>query len=344
MDFSISPPALTVLLLLTGSASALATGWVRDYARRNLMDVPNDRSSHTVPTPRGGGLAIVAVYSVAMAGLAVMGSLPSGWPAIYLGGLAIAAIGFWDDHGDVSALPRLAVQLAVSAWAVYLLGGWPELRVDGLVLPWGMAGGIAGVLFLAWMINLFNFMDGIDGIAAGEAITTAGGAAALLGFAGLSAGPDTAQLAALACAVAGFLVWNWPPARIFMGDVGSGFLGYLLGVSALYSATHGELSLTVWLILLGIFVTDATLTLLRRMSRGERWYAAHRSHAYQRASRRFGGHRPVTLAVLGINLAWLLPIAFLAQRFPYRETTLLLIAYVPLILAARWLDAGESKD
>lgn len=127
-----------------------------------------------------------------------------------------------------------------------------------------------------------------------------------------------------------------------MGDVGSGFVGFLLGVLALYMAQTGELSLVAWLILLGVFCVDATYTLLRRMASGQRWHEAHRSHAYQRAAQQLGSHRPVTLAVLAINLLWLLPLAAAAQRWPTLEAPLLAAAYLPLAGLAFRLGAGKA--
>jgi Fuc2NAc and GlcNAc transferase len=185
-------------------------------------------------------------------------------------------------------------------------------------------------------------MDGIDGIAASETLSV-GLMAALLLTLGTGIGlTATAGVAlALAAASGGFLAWNWPPARIFMGDVGSGVLGFVLAVLALWSAIHEELSLVVWLILAGVFLVDATLTLLIRMFRGERWFEAHRSHAFQHAARRWGSHRTITLSVLAINVGWLLPMAWLAATHPSWELALLALALLPLTLLAYRLGAGR---
>jgi Fuc2NAc and GlcNAc transferase len=149
-------------------------------------------------------------------------------------------------------------------------------------------------------------------------------------------------LALLGAATLGFLPWNWPPARIFMGDVGSGFLGFNLAVLALYTVHTGALTVWSWLILLGVFIVDATVTLLRRIVRGERWYVAHRNHAYQHAAIRWRSHRRVTLTVLAINLAWLIPLAWFVNRCPQLGIIAVSLALAPLIVWALALGAGQS--
>jgi Fuc2NAc and GlcNAc transferase len=147
----------------------------------------------------------------------------------------------------------------------------------------------------------------------------------------------------LGCAVAGFLFWNFPPARIFMGDAGSGFLGIILGILSLQAAWISSQLLWAWLILLGVFIVDATVTLIRRLVRGDKIYEAHRSHAYQFASRRFGRHLPVTSAVGVINLVWLLPIALCVTLFGLDGALGLIIAYIPLVILAIRFKAGTLE-
>src|SRR5207253_813322 len=155
---------------------------------------------------------------------------------------------------------------------------------------------------LLWLLNLFNFMDGIDGIAAGEAVFVSLSVAAAALASG--SGDRSVWLAFIVAGAAlGFLRWNWPPARIFMGDVGSGFLGFMLGSLSIIAHQKWRVPVSVPLILLGVFVADATTTLLCRIFRGEKWYASHRSHAYQRLSQRFGAHGPVTFLVMLVNVA-----------------------------------------
>ncbi len=284
--------------MLTGAARRIAVA-------QALLDVPNERSSHTSPTPRGGGLAIVTVVLAGVALLGVAGGLPSGttW-AILGGGSLVGLVGWWDDRYGLGAITRLAAHLAASAWALWWLGGMPTLTLGQDAIALGSFGSILAAGALVWAINVTNFMDGIDGLAAGEVASVSLGGTLLL------AGNDAplALVAALTGGAAlGFLPWNWRPARIFMGDVGSGFLGFTVAVLALASERAGALPALVWLLLYAVFAFDATTTLLRRALRGERWYSAHRSHAYQRAVQAGWSHAQVTTAVLVANLGlWLL--------------------------------------
>lgn len=320
----------------------LLTWQVRRYAAQRLLDLPNARSSHARPTPRGGGLAIVVCFLFALAGLSVAGTLPLPLLMALLALVPLSAIGFLDDHGHVPARWRLLIQGVAAVWALWWIGGPERLDLGGQPHHIGGFGYLAGVFFIVWLLNLFNFMDGIDGIAGSETIFIAVAAAGLMTLwtTGPMA-PEGCVALFLAAATAGFLIWNWPPAKIFMGDVGSGVLGFVLAVLALWSATKGSLSLAVWLILAGVFLVDATLTLVIRMWRGECWYHAHRSHAYQHAARRWGNHCPVTLGVLAINVAWLLPLAGAAVVYPQWDWLLLPMAYLPLCLVAFRLGAGQ---
>lgn len=325
-------------------ASMLLTGAMRRYAlARSLMDVPNERSSHSVATPRGGGVAIVLS---ALAGLALLEH--AGWllgpdfRALAGAGILVALVGFLDDHGHVAARWRLLAHFAAAAWLLYGLHGIPSIELFGVAVSTGWVLQALGTLYVVWLLNLYNFMDGIDGIASIEAITVCVGGAliyALMGRAELGAAPLL-----LALAVAGFLYWNLPPARIFMGDAGSGFLGVALAGFSIQAAWVARELLWSWVILLGVFVVDATVTLLRRLARGERVYQAHRSHAYQYASRRLGRHLPVTLAVGAINLLWLFPIAAWAGLGRIDGALGVLLAYAPLVALALKLRAGERGE
>jgi len=331
------------LLLAAGLASLLLTAALRRYAlARSLLDIPNARSSHTLPTPRGGGLSFVLVYLLAIVGLAAAGVLATAPLLALLGaGGLVALIGFMDDHGHIAARWRLLGHFVAAGWGLYWLGGLPPLVVFGLPLSAAWLGVIIGLLFLVWLLNLYNFMDGIDGIASIEAICVCLGGALLYWLSGQTDAIWLPML--LAVTVAGFLFWNFPPARIFMGDAGSGFLGMVLGLLALQAAWINPLLFWGWLILLGVFVVDATYTLVRRLVRGERVYEAHRSHAYQFASRRHGSHLPVSLSVAAINLFWLLPIAVVVLALDLDGATGTLLAYAPLTVLAVKYRAGERE-
>jgi Fuc2NAc and GlcNAc transferase len=331
----------TAALLL----STFLTGFIRKLAvTRGLLDVPNARSSHASPTPRGGGLAIAVTVLSAVVVLRLFGLIPGTLvTALLVGGSSVAAIGLLDDYRHISAAARLAVHFLAAACCAWSFGLLPPF--DFGVATWtpGLAGTAIGVVFVVWFLNLFNFMDGIDGIASVEAISVAAIAAGLLALSG--GNPSTVRLLMmLAAAVAGFLIWNWPPARIFMGDVGSGFLGFALAAIAWSTMAAHELSPWVWLILVGTFFADATVTLVRRWRRGERLHLAHRSHAYQRLTRRFGSHQVVTLGVLGVNLIWLAPLAWIAVVRPSLGAALTLAAWLPLMVFAWLCGAGSAGD
>ncbi|MES9823908.1 MAG: glycosyltransferase family 4 protein [Candidatus Thiodiazotropha endolucinida] len=348
------------MIALSFSLSLGLTGLARFYAlRHGLMDRPNIRSSHLVETPRGGGIAFVLIYLALLAGAMISSFSTDDLDhklhlTLLLGGGLVVVIGYIDDHRDVSAMVRFIVHLIAALVAVSLLQMpaidlWPGLSLEGWWLDALM------VIGLVWLLNLYNFMDGIDGIASLQGIAVLCGAALVLvlNHAGSEA---TAWLLILAACIAGFLVWNWPPAKIFMGDAGSGFIGYTLGVFALYTANAYPISLWSWLILLGLFVVDATWTLGVRMANGERWYRPHAKHAYQHLARRRQSlcinrglsaehsrslaHRWVILQGLLINLLWLLPLAWLAAVFPGYGLLLTLIAFVPLVILVRSLGAG----
>jgi Fuc2NAc and GlcNAc transferase len=294
----------------------LLTGVVDRYARAHaLLDVPNTRSLHQVPTPRGGGLAITIVALGGALMLGLFDQLASDVVAAVVGGGLVAWVGWRDDRAHVAPAIRAAVHGLAAGWAVYRLGGMPHLTVGASRFALGGAGAVLAILAIVWCINLYNFMDGIDGLSGVEGVSVALPAGAML----LSRGEHGLGLFALIVggASAGFLVWNWSPARIFMGDVGSGFLGFVFGVLTLAAERSGALPGLIVLLLLSVFLVDATLTLARRVAAGERWYSAHRRHAYQRAVQAGHSHRQVAMAVVGMNVV-LAALGWWACREPVR--------------------------
>jgi Fuc2NAc and GlcNAc transferase len=323
--------------------SLVLTVVLRRYAlSRSIIDIPNARSSHTTPTPRGGGVAIVVTFLLAVPLLGYYGYLSWAWVlSLVPAGAIVAIVGFLDDHGHIAARWRLLGHFAGAIIALLFLHGLAPLDIYGHVLDFGIFGYVLAALYLVWLLNLYNFMDGIDGIASIEAITTCLSMCLIYWCVSV---PDLIWPSlVLALAVAGFLFWNFPPAKIFMGDAGSGFLGIALGVLSLQAGWVEPQLFWAWLIVLGVFICDATFTLLRRLLRGDKVYEAHRSHGYQYASRQFGRHLPVTLAVLCINVFWLLPIAFLVAKLELSGVTGVVIAYIPLVLLAIKFKSGALE-
>lgn len=328
-------------ILLTALAASVLTAVLRRYAlARALLDHPNVRSSHSVATPRGGGLAIVLAFFAALGWLWAEGQLSTSWALALLGGGGLTAtIGFIDDHHPLPARWRLLVHFAAAAWILLLLAAdlpWPASATGRYVLL------AIAALYLVWLLNLYNFMDGIDGLAGIEAVCAGVGASLVLATTG--AGAHALPPLLLAAAAAGFLWWNFPPARIFMGDVGSGFVGLVLATLSLQAASLAPRLGWAWLILLGVFIVDASFTLLRRLLRGERVHQAHRRHAYQFAARRHRSHRAVSLTVAAINLGWLLPLAWLVAAERLSGPLGLGIAWLPLLALAVHYKAGAASE
>ncbi|WP_207273853.1 glycosyltransferase family 4 protein [Pseudomonas sp. GW456-12-1-14-TSB6] len=331
------------VLLVVFGASWLLTLLLRRYAlSKSLMDIPNARSSHSVPTPRGGGVAIVFSFICALP-VVLMGSVMSmeQFVALLGSGLLIALIGFADDHGHIAARWRLLGHFIGGVWGLYWLGGLGPISIFGSAINLGWLGNFIALIYVVWMLNLYNFMDGIDGLASIEAICACLGASLIFWITG-NYSLILAPLI-LAFAVAGFCWWNFPPARIFMGDAGSGFLGVTLAILSIYSAWTSSALLFVWLIMLGVFIVDATLTLLRRLVRGDAVYEAHRSHAYQFASRQLKSHKKVTFGVAAINVFWLWPMALIVGKQWMDPVLGVFISYLPLIALAIFFKGGSLE-
>jgi len=320
------------------------TGVARRFALScGLVDVPNARSSHKRTTARGGGLAVVLTTTVCLVALYTAGVISGDFLlAVAVGGGAVALIGFLDDRCSIRPGIRITVHTAAALWAVNRLGGLPPLQFGDQLIQLGWGGYALGALGIVWLVNLFNFMDGIDGIAATEAIFIAT-AGALLGSGGPGARDVTAASWVFALASLGFLFWNWPPAKIFLGDVGSGYLGYVIAVLALAATRSDPAALWAWLILGGVFFVDATMTLLWRLLRRERIYEAHRSHLYQSLARRWGSHAKVTLAALAVNVLWLFPCAVFAMRRPELAAATVVFALAPLALLGAALGRTVTR-
>ena len=262
-------------------ATLVATPLVRAGAwRLGLLDRPNERSSHQTVTPRTGGLGIVIGLLAGLL-LAPADLGPPGLRALLAGGLLVAGVGLVDDRFGLPAWPRLAIQLIAASGLVWTTGGLERLPLPPpLDLALGVAGPPLTVLWVVGVVNFYNFMDGIDGLAGLQGAVTAG--ALTLAFA--PGAPSAAALAAaLAGACAGFLVYNWAPASVFLGDTGSGLLGYTLaGLALVAPPGRSHEAAMVVMASLWLFLADAGICLGRRVVAGSRWHAAHREHLYQR--------------------------------------------------------------
>lgn len=325
---------------------AFTCTWVTRHCaiRWGLMDLPNQRSSHVKPVPRGGGIAIV--IAVIFAWLSSVYYFPNfsrtlmfAW--VVAGGF-VALIGFLDDRGHVPIAVRMLCHVFFAVYGFVLVGGAPEASLLGMAFSVGVFSQILWIVFIIWCLNLFNFMDGIDGIAGVELTTTCIGFIILLWVKGFNT--EMLPIAVLLMASLGFLVWNFPRAKIFMGDSGSGFVGLVLALSVIYLTHLAPEFLWSSLILLGVFIVDATFTLWRRALTGQKILQAHRTHAYQVAARRYDSHVKVTLGVAVINCIWLCPLAILAALNTIEGGLLLIIAYMPLIFLAYFFNAGKVEE
>lgn len=308
-----------------GLAACLGVAAYIPIARRQgWVAAPLARSSHRLPTPVGAGIVFAMVVVLSVAILVAQGLLAPAW-RVWAGVAGLfALLGWVDDRMQLPVLWRLPVQLLLClAWALY------ESRA-GMPGWWAWALLVLAVVAQAWFINLFNFMDGLDGFAGMEACFVLASFIALAGWT-----TDTALVSLLLFSgVAGFLAWNLPPARVFMGDGGSLFLGFAL--SALPWLDQGR-CLPLWLVLVAVFVVDASLTLCWRWRRGDRVAQAHRLHVYQRLAREGGRHGPVLAGLMAVNLLWVLPWAVLVAREPRWAVPGVLVSYAGLAAGWWWL-------
>lgn len=297
------PTALVLALLATALVAAAGTALVLAYARRaRLLDAPGRRRSHAAPTPRGGGAGPLLAWLAALAVVATLGLAPgtvASW-ALAAGTLAVALVGLLDDHRPLPAWPRLLIHALAAA----------VLLLSVIGVPAGGRGWLAWALLLPSLVavlNFWNFMDGIDGIAGMQTLFVA----TALALSALLAGDTALALASglLAAAAAGFLPFNFPRARIFLGDVGSGGLGFAVAGLLLLGWARGVLPAGLALLLPSAFLIDAGLTLLSRMLRKRRWYTAHREHLYQWLVRRGRSHARVVALFLAWNLLIVTPLA-----------------------------------
>ena len=324
--------SLPVAFIVAAGLTPLLRKWLLRY---DLVDLPGERRSHTRPTPRGGGLAIAVALLVAV----LLTGSPPWWPGM-VAVAVLAMLGWFDDRAELHPAARLAAQFAVAAFGLWWLGPVTTVAVldHSLHWPW-LWTPLAGIA-VVWLINLHNFMDGSDGLAAMQGIWS-GLAFAVILLVNEMAGAASFALA-MAGGFAGFLLWNRPPARVFMGDVGSLALGGGVAMLALVGAASGSVSVWVSLILTSVFVVDATATLARRVARGERWYTAHRQHAYQQMIVAGWSHGQVLVLYAAINLLLVLPAAWVAVVNPDLGAVIA-IGLIVLLAGGWWVIQSATK-
>jgi UDP-N-acetylmuramyl pentapeptide phosphotransferase/UDP-N-acetylglucosamine-1-phosphate transferase len=315
-----------ILLLII---SFTLTHLIKNYAiKKSFVAEVNERSSHTSPTPHGGGIAVAVTWFMGISYLFFINDIDSSLYFALLAGVIISVVSFFDDLFELSAKVRLVAQTLVAVLGLYFLGGLEKIdllffSIDNQVLT-----NIFAFFMIVWFINLYNFLDGIDGYAGSEAIFL--GIAGFLLFGG-------SHFLVLVAAVLGFLVWNWHRAKIFMGDVGSTLLGYNVAIFTIYYANQEPTNLWIWIILFGLFWFDATFTLYRRYKNKEKLSQAHRKHAYQRLTQSGWAHDRVVLFSILVNVVLFGLVYFISNVF-----IAFIVSVVLLYGVVRFVD-GKQK-
>jgi Fuc2NAc and GlcNAc transferase len=287
---------------------------------RDIVSNPNFRNLHASPLPVGGGIVFSFVFVFSLFFIWWLNQISDDlfW-VLCVGGGSTALFGFLDDLKGIRASSKLVAQFFLSGWLLYWLDGGPLLSIDWIPVLVAIP---VTALFLVWMVNAYNFMDGIDGMAVSGAVFVSG-AITLVMLLTNSKSEFIIVPVLLLTTTSTFMVFNWPPASIFMGDSGSVFLGYIFGSLILVTAMSGEISIWTWLVVFGYYFADTTVTQIIRLILVKKWYRAHRSHAYQNLARITGSHLKVTGGVVLYNVVWILPLTLWSAMKP--ETAILAV-------------------
>ncbi|MCG3703962.1 glycosyltransferase family 4 protein [Aliarcobacter butzleri] len=311
--------------------SFLLTFFIKNYMiKKSLVASVNERSSHTVPTPHGGGIAIAITWFIGLFYLYFIGQIEENLFCALLFGAVISIVSFFDDIYELSPKLRLIIQAIVAIGGLYFLGGFETLTFWVFDIQNSIFTNIFAFFMIIWFINLYNFLDGINGYAGSEAIFLS-----LAGF--ILFGGN--HFLVLAVAVLGFLYWNWNKAKIFMGDVGSTLLGYNIAIFTMYYANQEPTNFWIWIILFGVYWFDATLTLIRRKLNKERLSQAHKKHAYQRLTQAGWSHYKVTNYSIGLNILLFAIVFFISNIF-----VAFLLAFVVLVLSMKFIDSKKAFE
>lgn len=321
---------IIVALGIAFVATATGTWAFRVFAiRRGIIANPNFRSLHQTPIPRGGGIVLSIVFILASIGLWLTKAFDENltWALVW-GGVTASTFGFIDDVKHIGPKTKFLIQGVLAAWVLYCFGGNPLVVIP--IIPLAVSLTLSWVV-LVWLMNLYNFMDGTDGMAASGAVFMCGALILLLHLNG-----DESHLklilGLLAACCIGFLIFNWPNASIFMGDAGSLFLGFCFCSLIVHTVTTEKISVWTWLVLFGYFAGDTTTTTLVRIMLVQRWYGEHRSHAYQNLARLYGSHQRVLLLVWLYHIIWILPLAIWSTLYPSGSPLTAALALAPVVI------------
>lgn len=316
-----------ILLLISFSL----TYFIKNYMiKKSFVASVNERSSHTVPTPHGGGIALSITWFIGLIYLHFIGEITSNLFYALLFGAVISIVSFFDDIYELSPKLRLMVQALVAIGGLYFLGGFDTLSFGIFDISNPIFTNIFAFFMIIWFINLYNFLDGINGYAGSQAVFLA-----LAGFVLFSGN----HFLVLAVAVLGFLYWNWNKAKIFMGDVGSTLLGYNIAIFTIYYANQEAINFWIWIILFGVYWFDATLTLIRRKLNKEKLSQAHKKHAYQRLTQSGWSHFKVTNYSIGLNLVLFSIVYFTSNIF-----VAFILALIVLVLSMKFVDNKKAFE
>ncbi|MCT7592474.1 glycosyltransferase family 4 protein [Aliarcobacter butzleri] len=317
-----------IILLLI---SFLLTYFIKNFMiKKSLVASVNERSSHTVPTPHGGGIAIAITWFIGLFYLYFIGQIEENLFYALLFGAVISIVSFFDDIYELSPKLRLIIQAIVAIGGLYFLGGFETLTFGIFDIQNSIFTNIFAFFMIIWFINLYNFLDGINGYAGSEALFLAVAGFILFG---------ENHFLVLAVAVLGFLYWNWNKAKIFMGDVGSTLLGYNVAIFTIYYANQEPTNFWIWIILFSVYWFDATLTLIRRKLNKERLSQAHKKHSYQRLTQAGWSHYKVTNYSIGLNILLFAIVYFISNIF-----VAFLLAFVVLVLSMKFIDTKKAFE
>ncbi|QNM91516.1 MraY family glycosyltransferase [Aliarcobacter cryaerophilus] len=320
-----------MIYLILFLASFSLTCFIKNYMiKKSLVATVNERSSHTTPTPHGGGIALAITWFIGLFYLFITNQIEQNLFYALLFGAVISIVSFFDDIYELSPKIRLMVQAIVAIGGLYFLGGFETFTFGIFDIQNPIFTNIFAFFMIIWFINLYNFLDGINGYAGSEAVFLA-----VAGFILFSGN----HFLVLAVAVLGFLFWNWNKAKIFMGDVGSTLLGYNIAIFTIYYANEESINFWIWIILFGIYWFDATLTLIRRKLNKEKLSQAHKKHGYQRLTQAGWSHYKVTNYSIGLNMILFFIVYFVSNIF-----IAFILALLVLALSMKFVDNKKAFE